>query len=271
MKTTWILGVVLIGAATGIGAQRPAKPVAILDNSGMLIGASRAGKWISAEKVHGLLKPGDRYRTYTLKGLIGNYVGGKTELSEASGQAYYIRFPKKEPSENNENISVGGSWNAMPRLSRPDNPNQAVYLDTVKSVLEAHKLPSVKPNIVRILRVDLFGRGQDAVLIEAASPNYKLSTGFEGDPAVVNTYSCVILRMLVNGKVRTDVLGGAFYYKGGSRGPVEQYRIANVLDLNGDGVLEIVVTSHYYEGGGAAVFEVKSGRPKRVLAEADGA
>ena len=274
MKTTWILGALLIGTLLvmpDVQAQRTASLVPILDKDGMIIGASRGSKWISAEKMHSQVKAGAKFRLYTLKGYVRTSVGGKVELSEASGQAYYIRFPETRQTENEETIAVGGTWNPMPRLTRTESAGQAVYLDAVASVLKSKGLAGVKPNITKILRVDLFGKGQDAVLIEAASPNYKLSSGFENDPAVVNTYSCVILRMVVGGKLTTKVLGGAFYKKNGDKGPVEKYDIENVLDLNGDGVMEIVIDSHYYEGGGSAVFEVKSGAPVKVLEAADGA
>lgn len=271
MKTTWIVGALLIGVIGSSWAQRSGSPAPIVDNNGMLIGASRAGKWISAEKVHSLLKAGDKYRFYTLKGYVHTSVGSKLELSEASGQAYYVRFPKDPPQENEELIGVGGAWNPMPRLSRKESVDQPVYLDAVKSVLSAQGLAGAKPNITHIVRVDLLGKGQDAVLIEAASTNYKLATGFEGDPPAVNTYSCVILRMVVGGKLKTTLLGGAFYKKGSQRGPAQRYTLDNILDLNGDGVLDIVVGSHYYEGGGSAVFDVKSGTPKQVLEAADGA
>jgi len=271
MKMLWILGALLIGAMATVPAQRMAPLVPILDKDGMILGASRGSRWISEEKMHSQVKPGTKFRLYTLKGYVRTSIGGKVELSEASGQAYYIRLPETKQTENEEAMAVGGAWNAMPRLTRSESANQAVYLDAVASVLKSRGMARVKPNITKILRVDLFGKGQDAVLIEAASPNYKLSSGFENDPPVLNTYSCVILRMVVGGKLTTKVLGGAFYKKNGDKGPVEKYDIENVLDLNGDGVMEIVVASHYYEGGGSAVFEVKSGAPVKVLAAADGA
>ncbi len=271
MKATWILGVWLAGTAPGVWAQRPAPAVPIIDNSGMLLGASRAGKWISAEKIRPALKQGDKYRFYTLQGYAHTLAGGKPELSEASGAAYYIPFPQHPSPESDDTIGVGGSWNAMPRPTHAESTKQTVYLDAVKTMLASKGLAGVQPNITRIVRVDLFGKGQDAVLIEAKSPNYKLSTGFENDPPVPNTYSCVLLRMVVNGSVKTTVLGGAFYKKNGAKGPVEEYRIVNILDLNGDGVMEIVVSSHYYEGASEAVFEVKSGVPKQVLEAGDGA
>lgn len=271
MKSAWIFWALMAGMIPNAQAQRPTSLVPVLDSYGMILGASRGGKWIAAEKTHALLKKGDKYRFYTLKGYDRTATGSKPELSEASGQAYYIRFPatKQDPAE--DGIGLGGAWNPMPRLSRAESVGQKVYLDAVAAVLNTKGLVGVKPNITKILRVDLFGKGQDAVLIEAASPNYKLSTGFENDPPEPNTYSCVILRMVVGGKLTTTVMGGAFYTRTGGTGPVEKYNIENILDLNGDGVMEIVVRSHYYEGGGSAVFEVKSGTPKQVLEEGDGA
>lgn len=49
------------------------------------------------------------------------------------------------------------------------------------------------------------------------------------------------------------------------------YRLAAILDLNGDGVMEIVVENGYYEGGGVGVFTAEGGEPELILHEGCGA
>lgn len=51
---------------------------------------------------------------------------------------------------------------------------------------------------------------------------------------------------------------------GGNETP-QRYAIAGLLDLNGDGALEIIVETSYYEGGGDEVYGVRNGRARRVL------
>ena len=68
MKSAWMFWASMAGMIPGAQAQRTAPLVPVLDSYGMIIGASRGGRWISAEKMHTLLRKGDKYRFYTLKG-----------------------------------------------------------------------------------------------------------------------------------------------------------------------------------------------------------
>lgn len=84
------------------------------------------------------------------------------------------------------------------------------------------------------------------------------------------TFSFVILRTLSHGAMKSYVPNGEFGHKSGDF-PFERYVLAGILDLNGDGVMEVIVESSYYEGGGDEVYEIKNGRPRRVLEVVDGA
>ncbi len=46
-------------------------------------------------------------------------------------------------------------------------------------------------------------------------------------------------------------------------------QVAAVLDLNGDGKMEIVIESGYYEGGATLVIEIQDGKPVMVYPKAD--
>jgi hypothetical protein len=67
------------------------------------------------------------------------------------------------------------------------------------------------------------------------------------------SYSIVILRRVVAGKVQAQVLAGELYPKPDESIAPNVYKIAAVLDLNGDGKLEVIVHSFYYEGGETAI------------------
>jgi len=61
-------------------------------------------------------------------------------------------------------------------------------------------------------------------------------------------YSLVFLRKVVQGQVVTKIIAGEFYPQAKKFNAPSAYRIIGVLDLNGDGVLEIVLSGRYYEG-----------------------
>ena len=248
--------------------QAPASVVPIVNGYGLLLGGTHDGKWLTWKQTHSRLRGGEAYRFFSLKGAQGESKGGKPTLSEASGLAYTIPLFDRKAEEGGGVIGVGGGWKPRPRSASAVSAGQKVYVDAVATVLREHGLTKATPRIVRAIRADLTGTGQDSVIIEAASPGFSVSDGIGTVKA--NTYSFVMLRTLVNGTVKTFVLNGEFARRTGA-GPAQKYAISNALDLNGDGVLEIVIETSYYEGGGNEVYELKKGRPRLVLSAADGA
>jgi len=66
----------------------------------------------------------------------------------------------------------------------------------------------------------------------------------------------VLLRRVVAGKLQTQLIAGEFYPKAFSKAAQEEarfdapnaYKVIATLDLDGDGKMEVVIHSQYYEG-----------------------
>jgi hypothetical protein len=79
----------------------------------------------------------------------------------------------------------------------------------------------------------------------------------------------VLLRRLPAGKVETQLVEGEFYPKAYQNGTDDDasfnapnaYKVIAVLDLDGDGKIEVVVASQYYEGGATTIYRCN---PKKV-------
>lgn len=267
-----VLAAVLFRVLTGACASAQSKntPTPIVNGYGLLLGASRGSQWLPWEKMHGTIKGGETYRLYSLMGPAGEAKGGRPALSEASGSAYVVKLAGRTADEKISLIGVACRWQPMPRRPVKLSPVQKIYLTAVADVLKQHGLRRATPHIEKIVRVDLTGRGQDAILIEAASRGYSVDQDAAAPARRKDAYSFVLLRTVSSGTVKTYVLSGEFGHAG-KDAPSERYNLAAVLDLNGDGVLEIVVETSYYEGGGNEIYDVKSGRPRRVLKVVDGA
>ncbi len=237
----------------------------IIDKVGLLLGGVENGKWVKDKLVAARLKGGERYRFLDFSGSMKTYVGGKPRLDDISGSSYYIESEEKREGT----IGVGGTGSVLPRRWRNESVTRGVYVRAVAELLGEKGMRVAHPRLTRVLRLDLDGKGEDSVLIEAQSANFeKLFRGGEQGYG----YSLVLLRTMLKGRLRTFLLNGDFIKPGNNGGDlVEKFTLAPPIDLNSDGVFEIVVQSEYYEGGGAQVFALEGGIPKEVLSASAGA
>ena len=112
---------------------------------------------------------------------------------------------------------------------------------------ETKEIDQPKVKIDNILRVDLDGDGEEEVLISATN-YFGKTTACQCDrpPA---SYSMVLLRRVVAGKVETQLIVGEFYPKAYPKAAQEEgrfdapnaYKVIATLDLDGDGKMEVVI------------------------------
>jgi len=117
--------------------------------------------------------------------------------------------------------------------------------------------------------VDLDGDGEEEGLINATN-YFTTDNDVPMDTPAHGSYSMVLLRRVVAGKVVTEFITGQLYPKDESSTP-NVYEIPAVLDLNGDGKLEVIVHSHSYEGPETTIYDCSGGKCKVVLSVACGA
>jgi hypothetical protein len=78
----------------------------------------------------------------------------------------------------------------------------------------------------------------------------------------------VLLRRVVTGKLETQLIEGEFYPKAfkadakASFNAPNTYKVIAVMDLDGDGKIEVVVGSQYYEGGATTIYRCGQRRPR---------
>jgi len=237
-------------------------------STGMLVGGWDGAKWVKDEAWHGRLRGGERFKFYGIKGPLGEMAVKKPVLSEASGSAWQLELPHP-PSEAEDAMGLAAPWNGMPRKARAVGTGSAVYKSAVSAVLNREGLGSSPVNVTVVISVDLDGDGVDEALISATHPRLLDKSGESLVKANRSDYSFVMLRHMVGGEFVSTVLSGQF--RPGADATPNIFEIGAPLDLNGDGKMEIVVRWQYYEGSGTDIYELKNGRPRKVLAASDGA
>jgi hypothetical protein len=230
-------------------------------------------RWVGDEAFHRTVPDNVKYQLRSLTSQAGMADGGKPVLSEASGSAYQIEL-RNASNRTSDTIGIPRGSTPLPSARRAPkllNVDSSVYRAAVAEALKQHGMPGAKVNITRIVQVDLDGDGADEVLISATSPHLAKDFGEASVNLQKGDYSFVMLRKAKGKRVATSLLRGNFFPSPQKDVTANLYEIAGVLDLNGDGVMEVVVSSRYYEGGGASVFELKKGRLRKVLEAVDGA
>lgn len=259
----------LLGGTAAAGDLHPIVEV----QSGYLFGAVADGKWMKADEAAKSMANETTYRVYGLTQSLGEMKAGKTKNEdEPCDEQLSVTFSAK-PDKGV--IAVAGKWNALPRKVQSLDPTQKVYVDAVRDYLKSEEIAEPKVKIDNIIRVDLDGDGEEEVLISAT--NYLSNDGRVPMRSPAGSYSCVLLRRVVGGKVETQLVDGEFYPEAyvspdeTSFNAPNDYKVIAVLDLDGDGKMEIVIGSNYYEGEATTIYRCDPKKCEQLLSVGCGA
>lgn len=256
--------VFLLLATAALGADFA--PIVEVDTQ-FLIGAIEKGKPVVAEKAAKRLHGDETFRLYSLTTALGEAKGGKPKSAGEPCPEVFIVPLKSQPADGV--IGIAGKWNALPRVPKIGGTKQPVYVAAVKAFLESRGLQNPTVKIEQVLHIDLDGDGEEEVLISAT--NYPTRDGSVPSASPAGSYSFVIERRVVKGKVRTRLIDGEFYPKAKEFNAPSHYRVAAVLDVDGDGAMEVITASVYYEGGATTIYRCGIGQIVELLSVACGA
>ncbi len=254
------LTVTMLALAIGISGQRKIIPIVDQTVRGV-IGGIEDGKYVSASEVGPLIKKGDRFNWFLPNGLnVANVITEESAVAEPCEDFYFTRFDPMTMGDLAEAvpqgvaIGSGATWNPVPRT--PKMLDEAVakrtYSKSITATLRSKGLTRSVPKNVRAWRVDLEGDGVDEVFVEAGTWAEMI-----GPSAKPGDYSMLIMRKVVNGKVKETLIAGEFVKRSVEFGAPSRYKLSAIADLNGDGRMEFIIFVEYYEGGGSQAYEIK--------------
>lgn len=143
-------------------------------------------------------------------------------------------------------VAISAPWPLQPHLFEVAS-DDGTYAGFATELLSGRGLEVSDPVIKQVVRTDLEGDGVNEVLVvaEEVTPGFLME---EGD------YSIVFMRKVIQGDVLTAVIE-ATVVLGEEDRFAGAHSIGSVADLNGDGKMEIITDSAFFEGFGVTVWE----------------
>lgn len=218
-----------------------------------VIGGVQAGSWLPASAVADQVGFDQAFDLYAPSGFAGvattEDYGVPLDNPRCGDTFIGTDFSQDLPNL----IAVKQGWNVGYRPWREIPVDTPVYYAAVADWLASQGLTLPYVQINRIVLVDLERDGVDEVIISAAYFN-----DASGHMAEQGDYSIVLMRKLVGADVVTIPVAADLY----TNPEPEQvfpftYTLANLLDLNQDGVLDLIVEVSRWEGDGVIIYDVE--------------
>lgn len=228
-----------------------------------VIGGVQNGEWLTSAVVADQVRFEQSFDIYAPDGFTGVAVTKDYSIPLVSVPGGEI-FIGSDFSKNIPNlIGVAQGWGVTYRPSQELSVNAPVYQQVVRDWLISQNISDPDVRISRILRVDLEGDGVDEVLISASRFIEE-----SGHMTEAGDYSIILMRKVMGNEVVTVPVIADIY----TSSPAEltfpfTYSLANLLDLNRDGILELIVELTRWEGNGVMIFEVEGGSTVQVIKE----
>ena len=234
-------------------------PVLYGNGSFLLVGGIKKGDgWVSGVQAAQYMFNETDYDLFNPKGSM-QMQGSVLEFDPTCGN-HFMRSSLVIPEPM---VGVASGWITEKRRTTDLSTDDAAYIQAVAEWFQSQGNSPKEIRLTRILQVDIEGDGVDEVLLSASYFTEKFAFLTEtGD------YSIVLMRKVIGNNVVTIPLVNDYYVSTDPEFEMSYpntYALAEAVDLNGDGTLEVIVDVRRWEGWGAIVYRVDGQNVREVM------
>ncbi|MBC8159668.1 MAG: peptidoglycan-binding protein [Roseiflexaceae bacterium] len=215
---------------------------------GYLLGTANGAGWLPAERITALIDARD-YRLLDQSGAQPATAGSAARIGEVPCTfTSFVDFGSTiDPAQR---IALDGDWNVLPRPISEVPTDTATLVGPLTSALRVLGLATPTIQITRALRGDLDGDGTQETIVVAT---YRASgEAFVLPSAEPGDYS--LLAVIPDGGALATVIAADVITSTIEFGAPLEFNLLGVWDLSGDGRMEVVASSAYYEGDSTSVY-----------------
>jgi hypothetical protein len=215
----------------------------------LLLGGVNKETWIAPEISVARFSGEVTYALHSFTQESKYFLWGESPESSPTCKTYFVGT--EAVLDESGFVGVMDGWAITKRPVTALSDDEKFYRQAVTDWLNAEGVSAPQVDSVQVYRVDIEGDGTDEVFVSASHLDDSRHTTKAGD------YSVILMRQVVGKDVVTKlVVGDVYHSKDMEITYPRTYSLANFIDLNQDGTLEVVVDIQKWEGFGARVFQI---------------
>jgi peptidoglycan hydrolase-like protein with peptidoglycan-binding domain len=227
-----------------------------------LLGGSSNGAWYDPKDAATQLLGQEQYRLYTLAGQAGIARGSQAQGADP-GPCEHIFTVELDPQPSERTIAVASDWDPLPRTPRQVEPSPELQ-QALTTWLTQQGIAQPELKITQSYEIDLQGDGSPEIVLAAT----RYAGDYFGPSAQAGDYSGIWLWNPTSASLQE--LESEVYPSADEFIAPNRFTLLAVLDLNGDGELELVIDVSYYEGAATEIYTFNSSGFQRVIGEGCG-
>ena len=224
----------------------------------LLVGGVSKENWLAPEESVARFSGEATYSLHTLLHENKYFIRGTSPEFFPTSQSYSIHTD----ADINEVglLGVLDGWTITKRAVSELSADGHYYQQAVIDWLNAEGISAPQLDDLHVFRVDIEGDGVDEIFISASHLDESQHTTKAGD------YSVVLMRKVTgNDAVTVPIVGDVYHSQELEITYPTTYSLINFIDLNQDGVLEVIVDTQKWENIGARIYQVNGQDVLQVL------